>query len=265
MFMLLHVQQTKQNTVINTNDQHTMPRFFIDIALAAGQTLALPDTVVRHVQVLRLRAGDSITLFNGRGGEYQATLTDIAKRDVSCTITAFDDTSRESPVWLGLAQAISSGDRMEFTLQKGVEMGVSAFQPLATERSIVKLAGDRADKRVQRWQEIVIAACEQSGRNTVPEVRPILTLKQWLASLPPADAHLLLSPLGTQKLVDIARAPQQAWLMAGPEGGLSAAEEQQAISAGWTPLKLGPRILRTETAALAAVGAIQTVWGDYSV
>ncbi|WP_174873153.1 16S rRNA (uracil(1498)-N(3))-methyltransferase [Vogesella oryzae] len=242
-----------------------MPRFFIDAVLTTAEQYALPDTVVRHIQVLRLREGDAITLFNGRGGEFQATLTSIGKRDASCDIQRFDDTSRESPVWLGLAQAISSGDRMEFTLQKGVEMGVNVFQPLATERSIVKLAGDRADKRVQRWQEIVIAACEQSGRNVIPQVLPILTLKQWLAALPPADAHLLLSPLGTRRLADIAQQPTQAWLLAGPEGGLSAAEENAAISAGWTPLKLGPRILRTETAALAAVGAIQTVWGDYSV
>ncbi|MEQ6290006.1 16S rRNA (uracil(1498)-N(3))-methyltransferase [Vogesella sp. GCM10023246] len=242
-----------------------MPRFFIDAVLTTAEQYTLPDSVVRHIQVLRLREGDAITLFNGRGGEYQATLGSIGKRDASCAITRFDDTSRESPVWLGLAQAISSGERMEFTLQKGVEMGVNVFQPLATERSIVKLAGDRADKRVQRWQEIVIAACEQSGRNSIPQVLPILTLKQWLAALPAADAHLLLSPLGTRRLADIAQQPQQAWLLAGPEGGLSASEETAAIAAGCTPLKLGPRILRTETAALAAVGAIQTVWGDYSV
>ncbi|SCK12294.1 16S rRNA (uracil(1498)-N(3))-methyltransferase [Vogesella sp. LIG4] len=242
-----------------------MPRFFIDAVLTTAEQYALPDSVVRHIQVLRLREGDAITLFNGRGGEWQAVLGSIAKREASCAITAFDDVSRESPVWLGLAQAISSGDRMEFTLQKGVEMGVSAFQPLATERSIVKLAGDRADKRVQRWQEIVIAACEQSGRNVIPQVLPILTLKQWLAALPPAAAHLLLSPLGTRRLADIASQPDAAWLLAGPEGGLSAGEEAAAIAAGCTPLKLGPRILRTETAALAAVGAMQTVWGDYSV
>ncbi len=262
---LLQLQQNKQNTVIDSYGQHAMPRFFIDAVLTTAEQYALPDEVVRHIQVLRLREGDAITLFNGQGGEWQATLSSLAKREASCAITHFDDTSRESPLWLGLAQAISSGDRMEFTLQKGVEMGVNVFQPLATERSIVKLAGDRADKRVQRWQEIVIAACEQSGRNRIPQVLPILTLKQWLAALPPADAHLLLSPLGTRRLADIAQQPQQAWLLAGPEGGLSASEEAAAIAAGCTPLKLGPRILRTETAALAAVGAIQTVWGDYSV
>ncbi|MGR2681016.1 MULTISPECIES: 16S rRNA (uracil(1498)-N(3))-methyltransferase [Chromobacterium] len=240
-----------------------MPRFYIDADLCVGQTLALPDTVVRHVQVLRLNAGDAVTLFNGRGGEYAAVLDAVMKRDAHCRIEGFDDVSRETPIWLGLAQAISGGDKMEFTLQKGVEMGVSAFQPIAAERSIVKLSGERADKRVARWQEIVISACEQSGRNAIPEVLPILSLEQWLKQAPSADARLILSPVGSQRLADIAAEPKRAWLMAGPEGGYSAREEAAALDAGWTPLKLGPRILRTETAALAAVAAIQTVWGDY--
>lgn len=240
-----------------------MPRFYIDADLCVGQTLALPDTVVRHVQVLRLNAGDAVTLFNGRGGEYAAVLDAVMKRDAHCRIEGFDDVSRETPIWLGLAQAISGGDKMEFTLQKGVEMGVSAFQPIAAERSIVKLSGERADKRVARWQEIVISACEQSGRNAIPEVLPILPLEQWLKQAPSADARLILSPVGSQRLADIAAEPKRAWLMAGPEGGYSAREEAAALDAGWTPLKLGPRILRTETAALAAVAAIQTVWGDY--
>jgi 16S rRNA (uracil1498-N3)-methyltransferase len=142
-------------------------------------------------------------------------------------------------------------------------MGVSVFQPLSTERSIVRLSGERAQKRIERWQEIVVSACEQCGRNTIPEVRPILTLKEWLAQAPAADARLILSPLGERKLADLACAPQKLWLMAGPEGGFSALEEQAALLSGWTPLRLGPRVLRTETAALAAVAAVQTRWGDY--
>lgn len=240
-----------------------MPRFFCEEKLIPGQHLSLPDTVVRHVQVLRLQPGDTITLFDGKGGEYQATLTQVLKRDADCTIDGFDDVSRESPVWLGLAQAISGGDKMEFTLQKGVEMGVSVFQPLAAERSIVKLSGDRADKRISRWQDIVISACEQCGRNTIPVVLPILSVTQWLQQPTQADARLILSPLGTQRLMEIATAPKAVWLMAGPEGGYTQPEEQAAITAGWSPLRLGPRVLRTETAALAAVAAIQTQWGDY--
>lgn len=240
-----------------------MPRFFVDQPLVPGTSFTLPDEVVRHVQVLRLREGDAITLFNGQGGEVDATLTALARRSAACLLGEHRALEREAPLWLGLAQAISSGDRMEFTLQKGVEMGVNVFQPLATQRSIVKLAGDRADKRIMRWQEIVVAACEQSGRNTVPEVRPILTLEQWLASAQDADARLMLSPLGTARLADMAQQPRRLWLMAGPEGGLSADEEGAALAAGWAPLRLGPRVLRTETAALAAVAAVQTLWGDY--
>ncbi|MDN0077187.1 16S rRNA (uracil(1498)-N(3))-methyltransferase [Crenobacter sp. SG2303] len=241
-----------------------MPRFYVDTELHAGQTLALPAEVVRHVQVLRLAAGDALTLFNGDGGEHPATLLELGKRDALVEVDARLDVSRESPLNIGLAQAISSGDRMEFTLQKGVEMGVSVFQPIASARGVVKLSGERADKRVARWQEIVIAACEQCGRNTVPEVRPILTLPQWLADTPEADARLLLSPQGRGRLADLASAPRKLWLMAGPEGGFSDTEEQAAFDAGWAPLTLGPRVLRTETAALAAVAALQTVWGDYA-
>ena len=240
-----------------------MPRFYVGTLLGTGQELSLPDTVVRHIQVLRLQAGDALTLFNGDGGEYPATLLSLGKRDARCLIGERSETSRESPLWLGLAQAISSGDRMEFTLQKGVEMGVSVFQPLSTERSIVRLSGERAQKRVERWQEIVLSACEQCGRNTLPQVRPILTLREWLAALPAADAQLVLSPLGKRRLADMAAAPSRVWLMAGPEGGLSAQEEAQSLDAGWQALGLGPRILRTETAALAAVAAMQTLWGDY--
>ncbi|AXE29750.1 16S rRNA (uracil(1498)-N(3))-methyltransferase [Chromobacterium phragmitis] len=240
-----------------------MPRFYLDAELAAGQQLSLPDAVVRHIQVLRLNAGDAITLFNGRGGEYHAALTSVLKRDAQCVIERFDEVSRETPLWLGLAQGISSGDKMEFTLQKGVEMGVAVFQPIAAGRSVVKLSGERADKRVARWQEIVISACEQSGRNTVPQVLPILTLSEWLAQRQQADVRLVLSPRGDRSLAELAERPARSWLMVGPEGGFSGPEEDAALAAGWTPLKLGPRILRTETAALAAVGAMQAVWGDY--
>ncbi|MCL6263527.1 16S rRNA (uracil(1498)-N(3))-methyltransferase [Craterilacuibacter sp. RT1T] len=240
-----------------------MPRFYVDTPLLSDQEFSLPEEVVRHIQVLRLQAGDSLTLFNGQGGEYPAILLTLGKREARCIIGAHLPTACESPVWLGLAQAISAGDKMEFTLQKGVEMGVSVFQPLSTERSIVRLSGERAQKRIERWQEIVVSACEQCGRNTIPEVRPILTLKEWLAHPPEADARLILSPLGERKLADLAQAPQKLWLMAGPEGGFSGQEEQAALASGWTPLRLGPRVLRTETAALAAVAAVQTRWGDY--
>ena len=234
---LLQLQQTKQNTDINSDFQYVMPRFYIDADLSVGQTLALPDTVVRHVQVLRLNAGDAITLFNGRGGEYSAMLDAVLKRDAHCRVEGFDDVSRETPIWMGLARHLRwRQDGVHAA--KGVEMGVSAFQPIAAERSIVKLSGERADKRVARWQEIVVSACEQCGRNSIPQVLPILSLEQWLKRSPDADARLILSPVGTQRLADIAAAPARAWLMAGPEvatrarGGRGAGCRLDAAEAG---------------------------------
>lgn len=242
-----------------------MPRFFVDQPLLADTELSLPDPVVRHVHVLRLNAGDALTVFNGSPAdwEYPATILSVGKREVRVQLGAALAASRESPLHLGLAQGISSGERMDFTLQKGVEMGISVFQPLATQRSIVRLSGERADKRLARWREIIISACEQCGRNTVPDIRPILSLDAWLAYGAGLNgAKLMLSPLGATRLAELPP-PASAWLLAGPEGGLSHEEEQAAHHAGWAALALGPRILRTETAALAAVAAMQQCWGDY--
>jgi 16S rRNA (uracil1498-N3)-methyltransferase len=227
-------------------------------------TLPLPDTVLRHVQVLRLKVGDTLTLFNGQGGEYPATLTLLEKRAATVTLGDFADVSRESRLEIGLVQAVASGEKMDFILQKGVELGISAFQPVLSERSVVRLSGERAEKRIARWQEIVISACEQSGRNLVPTVAPLLDYSDWLKTPQPDATRLILSPQGSTRLASLAAAPSKVWLMVGPEGGLSDAEEAAAIAAGWQPLKLGERILRTETAALAAVAALQTVWGDYA-
>ncbi len=242
-----------------------MPRFYLEVSPTVGETLSLPDEVVRHIQVLRLREGDALTVFTGLGGEFSARLVTLAKREALVLIESFHDISRESPLWLGLAQGISSGDRMEFTLQKGVEMGINVFQPVSMERSVVRLSGDRADKRVARWQDIVRSACEQCGRNTLPEVRPIMSLREWLAAGTETTYRLILSPVGDRTLAGIAPpASGKLWLMAGPEGGFAPGEEQASFDAGWQPLKLGPRVLRTETAALAAVAALQTLWGDYT-
>lgn len=202
-----------------------MPRFFVDTPLHPHTALTLPDAVVRHLHVRRLTEGDSLTLFNGDGAEYPAVLRHVGRREAEVDITAQCTISRESPLPLFLAQGMSSGDRMEFTLQKGVEMGVSVFQPLATHRAVVKLSGDRADKRV-------------------------------------TPARLMLSPTGEGRLAALPP-PAAAWLLAGPEGGLTDDEETAALQRGFVPLKLGPRILRTETAALAAVAALQARFGDY--
>lgn len=230
--------------------------------LSAGESVELPENVVRHVQVLRLREGDHFTLFDGHGQEYPARLQRLEKRAAWATIDQPLTISRESSLWIGLAQSVSSADRMDLTLQKGVELGINLFQPLITRRSIVKLNDERAARRVARWQEIVIAACEQCGRNTIPEVRPIMSYSQWLAQ-PLLESHkLILSVGGNQTLSDMPKS-ERLWLMAGPEGGFETEETAAAQQSGWQSLTLGPRVLRTETAALAATAALQTLWGDF--
>lgn len=240
-----------------------MPRFYVPAELNPAQVLELPDTVVRHLHVLRIKADETITLFNGNGHCYPARLTVLEKRRAHAEILSRETPSNESPLKITLIQAVSSGERMDFTLQKSVELGVTEIRPVISERSIVRLSGERADKRVARWQEIVIAACEQSGRNIVPPVLPLVSYREALAELPPADVRLLMSLNRARSLADSAAAPQSLTFMVGPEGGWSEAEEEAAFAAGFQSVTLGPRVLRTETASLAAIAAMQTLWGDF--
>lgn len=239
-----------------------MPRFYLPTDLAPNTTFRLPENIVRHIHVLRLNAGDAITLFNGTGNDFDATLQDLGKRHAECHITAQRQPENESPLAITLVQAVSSGERMDFTLQKSVELGVRAIQPIISERCVVRLSGERADKRVQRWQDIVIAACEQSGRSIVPTVLPIVSFSDYLRQMPP-ELHLMMSLRRATTLRDIAPAPQSLRLMIGPEGGWTPAEEQAALAAGVQTITLGKRVLRTETAAMAAMAAIQVLWGDF--
>ena len=239
-----------------------MPRFYLPTALAPHTTLNLPDNIIRHIHVLRLNAGDSITLFNGTGNDFAATLQTIGKRHAECHIHAQRQPENESPLAITLVQAISSGERMDFTLQKSVELGVRAICPIISERCVVRLSGERADKRVQRWQDIAIAACEQSGRSIVPTVLPIVSFSDYLRQMPP-ELHLMMSLRRATTLRDIAPAPQSLRLMIGPEGGWTPAEEQAALDAGVQTITLGKRVLRTETAAMAAMAAMQVLWGDF--
>lgn len=239
-----------------------MPRFYLPTALAPHTTLNLPDNIIRHIHVLRLNAGDSITLFNGTGNDFAATLQTIGKRHAECHIHAQRQPENESPLAITLVQAISSGERMDFTLQKSVELGVRAIQPIISERCVVRLSGERADKRVQRWQDIVIAACEQSGRSIVPTVQPIVSFSDYLRQMPP-ELHLMMSLRRATTLRDITPAPQTLRLMIGPEGDWTPAEEQAALAAGVQTITLGKRVLRTETAAMAAMAAMQVLWGDF--
>lgn len=241
-----------------------MPRFHLPENLSVGQTVALPDNIVRHLNVLRVRPNENITLFDGKGKAHAAQLTVLEKRRAEAEILHEDTTDNESPLNITLIQSISSGDRMDFTLQKSVELGVTAIQPVISERCIVRLDGERAAKRLARWQEIVISACEQSGRNTVPPVLPIIGYREALDKMPSESTKLIMSINRARKLADIRQPSGAIVFMVGPEGGWTEQEEQQAFEAGFQAVTLGKRILRTETAPLAALAAMQTLWGDFA-
>ncbi|WP_434776948.1 16S rRNA (uracil(1498)-N(3))-methyltransferase [Neisseria sp. Ec49-e6-T10] len=242
-----------------------MARFFVPFVLNIDTLYSLPDEVVRHVMVRRFKQDEIIELFNGDGFVYQAIITSLSKRSVEVLITQSEKINNESNLHIGLAQSISSGERMDFTLQKCVELGVNEFWPIQTQRSIVQLDEKRAQKRVMRWQDIVVSACEQSGRTTVPIVHPITTFELFLKHLPQQTKHIMLSVVKKQSLKNYSKElDQNSWcLLVGPEGGLTELEEQQAMDKGFEPVTLGPRVLRTETAAIAAVSAMQTLWGDF--
>ena len=223
-------------------------RLYCDLPLSPGAEIVLPDAAARHaVGVLRLQVGDALNLFNGTGGEYRASLVAVNKRETRVRLIEFDATERESPVDITLALGISAGERMDYSLQKATELGVTAIAPLATERSVVKLAGERADKRLQHWQHVVIAACEQCGR--------------YLAAVDRNKRLLMLSPDAATPLKRVSPSAEVV-LLIGAEGGLAPSEYQAAQACGFEPVNLGPRILRTETAPVAALALLQALWGD---
>ena len=236
-------------------------RFYFSGALASGARVVLGMRIAHHLRVLRLQAGEPLVLFTGEGGEFDATLARIDKRDAIADIGAWHDVERESPLRLVLAQGISAAEKMDYTLQKAVELGVSAIQPLETANSVVRLDAERAQRRLVHWRQIVISACEQCSRNRVPEVAPLADLRAWLGTAK-EGTRLLLSPRAQKRVVDLAPTLDLLVLLAGPEGGFTPQEEAAASAAGFTGLTLGPRILRTETAALAALAAIQAARGD---
>lgn len=240
------------------------PRFFCSAPLAPGGIVSLPHNAAHHVaKVLRMKPGDELTLFNGNGSDFAGEILRINKNEVVAKLTRATPSRCESPLSVTLAQAVSSGDRMDFTLQKAVELGVSAIQPLAAERSVVKLNGERAEKRREHWQNIVVSACEQSGRATVPLVAPILALPDWLGRNEAYALKLALAPTAEQRLHDLPPPAGPICLLIGCEGGFSPQEQLAATSCGFVPVRLGARILRTETAAMAALAALQTLWGDF--
>lgn len=239
-------------------------RFFVDPPLATGARLELPERAAHHaLRVLRLRAGDPLTLFDGRGGEYAGVIADLARNSLIVEVDAWQDIERESPLAVTLAQGISSAERMDLTVQKAVELGAAAIQPLATEKALVRLDAQRAESRLAHWRRIVISACEQCGRNRLPEVRAPVSVAELCAATQGLDARWLLAPEAPTRLRDAARGlSEKLVIAAGPEAGFSDAEAHALSAAGYTRVNLGPRILRTETAALAAIAALNAIAGD---
>lgn len=245
------------------------PRIFHTGDISVGQTLELATTAGHHAtRVLRARIGDSVTLFNGKGGEFLARIVSAQKLVTTVTVDEFIATERESSLTIELAQALCVNEKMDLIIQKSVELGVSSLQPIITTRSIVRLSDERAKKRLEHWQRVIISACEQCGRNYVPTISPLVSLVKWIdTKTRTASDHLgfALSVTGNTSLKDlpIPRSTPHLSLVVGPEGGFTTEEAAILEQAGFLSLRLGNRILRTETAAMAAIAALQMQWGDF--
>lgn len=239
-----------------------MPRFYYPSPLAIGASITLPEQVAHHVRVLRLKADATITLFNGEGGEYTASLSAIEKKRVQAEVKAFSPHETELPYSVTLAQALPEGSKMDWIIEKAVELGAAAIQPLAAQRCVMRLSAERAAKKMEHWNGIIVAAAEQSGRNRLAHLAEPADFNGWVGQ---QNLHrrVLLSPRAGQSLSDWARhhPPQAVSLVIGPEGGFSEQEESLALAHGALALSMGPRVLRTETAGLAALAALNAIWG----
>ena len=241
-----------------------MPRFHCPAPLATGLELDLPPGSARHVQVLRLQPGDALMLFNGEGGEFEATVLKMGRSDVRVLVGTHHAVEREAPRAVHLLAGITANERMDWLVEKATELGVASITPLVAERSVLKLKGERAEKKIAHWQAVAVAACEQCGRNRVPVVHNAVDLAVWMRTQVQAPAldvqRLLLSlragtaPLPTAAALSPPSGP--VVFLSGPEGGLSRAEEDLALQHGFAPVTLGPRVLRAETAPLAALAAL---------
>ncbi len=243
----------------------TRSRVFQAIPLQKGEEVTLTLAASHHIaRVLRARTGDQLTLFNGQGGEYLATIIKVDKKQVTVQLIAYLPKETESPIAISLAQGISRGEKMDYIIQKSVELGVKTLVPIVAERTQVRLNAERSQKRMQHWQSIIESACEQCGRNQLPVLAPPIASYQWLQSGSSIGSlRLVLSPYAKQTLRTLALPSNaQVSVLIGPEGGLSEQEIALANQQGFISLSLGPRILRTETAAIAAISAIQTHFGD---
>jgi 16S rRNA (uracil1498-N3)-methyltransferase len=236
-------------------------RLFLPVALGEGLAVDLAEEPAHYLKsVLRLRRGDELLVFNGEGGQFSARVELLSRAATRLAIGSFQDHRVESPLRIDLGLGISRGDRMDLAIQKAVELGVSAISPLATERSVVKLEADRRLTRWQHWRRVAQSACEQSGRDILPNLNEPLPLHEWLAA--GGGLKILLDPAARRSLRDLEAPRQGVSLLSGPEGGFSHAEREHAQAAGFLSISLGPRVLRAETAALAALTAVQMLWGD---
>ncbi len=237
-------------------------RLYVAAALNVGGRLELDEAAAHYVRsVLRLKQDQQIVLFNGQGGEYLARFSEVSRKTVRVEIEQFIDRDVESPMQINLGLGISRGDRMDWAVQKAVELGVTQLTPLVTERCVIKFSDDKKQQRLQHWQHIVQHAAEQSGRTCLPALTEIATLPNWVAGQ--QGFRVFLDPYADQTLADLVPENQQITLLSGPEGGFSEQERQIAKAAGFVPVRMGARILRTETAVLSALTAVQTLWGDF--
>lgn len=240
-----------------------IPRIYTNTALQAGAQAQLDDNAAQHVgRVLRMQPGQALSLFNGDGQDYPALIVSSSKKNVTVQLEQAVANNSESTLQIVLGQTLSKGDRMDYAVQKATEMGVTHIVPLSTERCDVRLKGDREDKRLSHWRSVAISAAEQCGRARVPEILPVMNVNEWLEYSQDCDLRLVLHHRTEQSLESLTK-PSSIALMIGPEGGLSASEITQAEQSGFLPVALGPRVLRTETAPVAAITLCQWLWGDF--
>jgi len=245
-----------------------LTRVYVEAPIAAGKRLVVEGSAANHItRVLRLRSGDALTMFDGSGGEFGARIEEFRKDSVVVAVEDHRPLERESPLPLTLAQGISRGERMDWIIQKATELGTARIVPLFTKRSVVRLDEKQADRKLQHWRAIAIAACEQCGRNRIPELALPVDFFDMLPAEASGATRLLLSPTGDLRIEDLGQDVRQGaskgiTVLIGPEGGLEDAEQEAALAAGFKAVQLGPRILRTETAAIAALTIIQRYFGD---
>lgn len=238
-------------------------RVYVQRAVTAGERHTIEGEAANHIsRVLRLRTGDALALFDGRGGEYAARIEQLRQGAVIVAVGDRSSPVRESPLALTLAQGVSRGERMDWVVQKATELGVTRIIPVLTERTVVKLDARQAERKLLHWQGIATAACEQSGRDRIPVIDAPLTMAELLGSVDRRATRVLLSPTASLRVSDLPQPQAGILVLIGPEGGLAAAEQQAALAAGFTAVRLGPRVLRTETAAVAALTLLQHQFGD---